>query len=194
MTKEGDPSNGYEAVASEFMRQRGEWNIGAATVRRWSRALQPGATILDVGCGHGIPLARVLIEQGFNVYGLDASLALVAAFRSRFPQAHAACGTAEASDFFGRTFDGVLAIGLVFFLDADTQGTLIRKVAQALNSGGRFLFTAPAEACSWTDVLTGRQSLSLGVDGYDAILTGAGLTVLDEYLDEGGNHYFDVRK
>ena len=194
MTKEAGPSNGYEAIASEFMRRRGESNIGAATVRRWSRALQPGATVLDVGCGHGIPLAMVLVEHGFNVYWIDASPTLIAAFHSRFPQAHVSCGAAESSDFFGRTFDGVLAIGLIFLLDADTQRKLIRKVAEALNPGGRFLFTAPRDACSWTDVMTDRPSLSLGAEGYEAILTGAGLAVLDEYLDEGENHYFDVRK
>ncbi|HWM27248.1 MAG TPA: class I SAM-dependent methyltransferase [Woeseiaceae bacterium] len=189
-----DPSNGYEAIAAEFMRRRGESNIGAATVRRWSRGLPPGATILDLGCGHGIPLAMALIEDGFNVYGVDASPTLIVAFRSRFPHAHVTCDAVEASDFFGRTFDGVLAIGLIFLLDAGTQRELIRKVAQALTPGGRFLFTAPRAACNWTDVLTGRPSLSLGAEGYEAILTGAGLAVLDEYLDEGENHYFDALK
>lgn len=189
-----DPSNGYEAIASEFMRRRGESNIGAATVRSWARTLSSGATILDLGCGHGIPFAMALIEDGFNVYGIDASPTLVSAFRSRFPHTPVTCGTVEASDFFARTFDGVLAIGLIFLLDAETQRGLIRKVAQALRLGGRFLFTAPKDACNWTDILTGRPSLSLGAEGYEAILSGAGLTVLDEYLDEGGNHYFDARK
>ena len=189
-----DPSNGYETFASEFMRRRGESSIGVATVRRWSRALQPGSTNLDLGCGHGIPLSVALIEDGFNLYGIDASPTLIAAFRSRFPHAHATCGAVEASNFFGRTFDGVLAIGLVFLLDADTQRELIRKVAQALTSGGRFLFTAPRQACTWMDILTGGRSLSLGAEVYEAILTGAGLALVDEYLDQGDNHYFDARK
>jgi len=189
-----DPSNGYEAIASEFMRRRGESNIGAATVRRWSRALPAGATILDLGCGHGVPLAMALIEDGYNVYGIDASPTLIAAFRSRFPHAHVTCGAVESSDFFARTFDGVLAVGLIFLLDADTQRDLIYKVAQALTAGGRFLFTAPSDACNWTDILAGRPSLSLGTEGYATILTDAGLAVVDEYLDEGDNHYFDARK
>ena len=187
-----DLSNGYEAIASEFMRRRGESNIGVPTVRRWSRALPSGAAILDLGCGHGVPLAMTLIEDGFNVYGIDASPTLTAAFRSRFPQAHVTCCTVESSDFFARTFDGVLAIGLIFLLDAEAQRDLIRKVAQALTAGGRFLFTAPRDACDWTDVLTGRRSLSLGVEGYEAILMDVGLAVLDEYVDEGDNHYFDA--
>ena len=189
-----DPSNGYEAVAAEFMRRRRESGIGVATVRRWSLALAPGATLLDLGCGHGVPLAMTLIDDGFNVYGIDASPTLAAAFRSRFPDTHVACEAVEGSGFFGRTFDAVLAIGLIFLLDADTQRDLIRKVAQALAPRGRFLFTSPRDACAWTDVLTGRTSLSLGADGYKAVLASAGLTLLGEYLDEGDNHYFDARR
>lgn len=193
-TTKDDPSNGYEAHASEFMRRRGESSIGVATVRRWALGLQPGAAILDLGCGHGVPLAMALIDDGFMVYGIDASATLTAAFRSRFPHAHVTCEAVERSGFFARTFDAVLAIGLIFLFDADTQRELICKIARALTPGGRFLFTAPRNACDWTDILTGRPSLSLGAENYKAILTGAGLAVLDEYLDEGGNHYFDARK
>ena len=194
MASEEDPSNGYEAFAAEFISCRGESSIGVATVRRWALALQPGATILDLGCGHGVPLAAALIDDGFIVYGVDASPTLTGAFRSGFPHAQVACEAVERSGFFTRTFDAVLAIGLIFLLEADTQRDLIRRVAEALAPGGRFLFTSPREVCTWTDVLTGRASLSLGADAYKAILASAGLTLLDEYLDEGDNHYFDARK
>lgn len=192
MTSEDDPSNGYEAVAPEFMRVRSR-QIGVATVRKWALALPPGATILDLGCGHGNPLATALTEDGFIVYGIDASPTMAAEFRSRFPHAHVTCEAVEDSAFFARTFDAVLAIGLMFLLDAATQRGLIRKVAQALTSRGRFLFTSPRQVCTWTDVLTGRTSRSLGADAYKAILASAGLTLLDEYLDEDGNHYYDAR-
>jgi 2-polyprenyl-3-methyl-5-hydroxy-6-metoxy-1,4-benzoquinol methylase len=175
------------------MRRRGESNIGVVTVRRWAHALRPGATILDLGCGHGVPLAMALIDDGFTIYGIDASETLTAAFRSRFPQARVTCEAVEGSDFFGRTFDAVIAIGLIFLLDADSQRHLIRKVAQTLTAGGHFLFTSPGKACAWTDVLTGGASLSLGADGYRAALMAAGLTLVDEYVDEGDNHYFDAR-
>lgn len=190
----GDTSNGYEAFASEFMRYRGESSIGVATVRRWALALKPGASILDLGCGHGVPIATALIDAGFIVYGIDASPTLTSTFCRRFPNAHVTCEAVEDSAFFARTFDGVLAIGLMFLLDSDAQRDLVQKVAQALTPGGRFLFTSPSQVCTWTDVLTGRASRSVGADGYKAILATAGLTLLDEYVDEGDNHYFDARK
>ena len=187
-----DASNGYEAVASKFMEQREQSSIGVATILRWAQALPPGASILDLGCGHGLPISMALINDGFIIYGIDASTTLTSAFRSRFPDAHVTCEAVEGSSFFDRTFNGVLAVGLIFLLTAEAQRDLIRRVAQVLNPGGRFLFTSPADACAWTDVLTGRQSLSLGTEDYKGVLTGAGLALLGEYLDEGENHYFDA--
>lgn len=189
-----DPSNGYEAVASEFMARREESRIGVASVREWAQTLPQGGAILDLGCGHGVPVSAILMSEGFSLYGVDASPGLTAAFRRRFPEARVACETVEDSSFFHRTFEGVVAVGLMFLLPADTQRDLIRRVALALSSGGSFLFTSPAQACTWTDVLTGRPSISLGAEVYRTTLDEAGLVLLGEYEDEGGNHYYSARK
>ncbi len=82
----------------------------------------------------------------------------------------------------------------LFLLDANRQRELIYQVPRSLSPGGRFLFTARRSACNWTDTLTGRPSLSLGAEAYEAVLTDAGLAVVDDCLDEGENHYFDTRK
>lgn len=189
----GAASNGYEAVAFEFMRRRNP-KIGVATVRSWARSLPRGASILDLGCGDGVPIGAALISAGFTVYAIDASPTLADAFRQRFPRAHVACEAVEDSRFFGRTFDGVVAVGLMFLLSAEAQRDLIRKVAEALNPGGRFLITAPVQAGTWDDALTGRESVSLGADGYGAVLAAADLDLVGEYTDEGENHYYDARK
>ena len=188
-----DSSGGYDALAREFMLRRNP-TIGVATVRRWARALPPGGAVLDLGCGHGVPISQALIQDGFAVYGVDASPAMAAAFHERLPRAHVACEAVEDSGLFGRTFDGVVAWGLLFLLAADAQVALIHRVASVLLPGGSFLFTAPEQACTWTDMLTGRQSVSLGNEGYRAVLAAAGLELLAEHQDEGGNHYYDARK
>jgi SAM-dependent methyltransferase len=185
-----DRSNGYEAAAAAFVARRSD--IGANTVRAWARALPSGAAILDLGCGHGWPNAQALLNAGFAVHGVDAAPALVAELRRRFPRVPVACESIEESGFFGRAFDGVIAIGVIFLLPATAQRALIRKVAMALRPGGRFLFSAPAEECAWIDVLTGRESLSLGARVYSGALADAELTLAGEYVDEGENHYYDA--
>ena len=156
----GDKSNGYEEVAELFMSERDSLT-GVATVRQWSRTLARGSSILDLGCGHGVPISQALMEDGFTVYGVDASASLMESFRKRFPGAHAECSAFEDSAFFRRTFDAVVAVGLMFLLHPDVQCLLIRKVKQALNSNGQFLFTSPEEKCTWQDILTKRKSVSL---------------------------------
>jgi hypothetical protein len=63
-----------------------------------------------------------------------------------------------------------------------------------LKPGARFLFTAPAQVCEWSDNSTGRLSRSLGMDTYRAVLADAHLALVAEYEDEGENHYYDAVK
>jgi 2-polyprenyl-3-methyl-5-hydroxy-6-metoxy-1,4-benzoquinol methylase len=185
-----DKSNGYEELAETFMKVRDTW-IGLSTVRQWSQILPRGCAILELGCGHGV-VSQVLIDEGFEVYGIDASAKMIEAFRKRFPDAHTKCSAVEDSEFFGRTFHGVVAVGLMFLLAPDEQVAVIPKIARALNPGGKFLFTAPTQKWTWQDILTGRESFSLGDERYRQLLHAAGLVLDGEATDEGGNHYYLV--
>ena len=113
-----DKSNGYEEIALTFISGRGRNHsgVGASVVADWSQMLPAGATVLDLGCGTGVPISQALIERGFNVHGVDASPTMVAAFRANFPNIPVDCAAVEDSDFFGQTFDGVVAWGLLFLL------------------------------------------------------------------------------
>lgn len=185
-----DGASGYELEAREFMARRTESRIGARTVRGWVEHLPDGAAVLDLGCGHGVPISQALLEEGCSVWGIDASPTLVSAFRSRFPGVEVECARVERSSFFGRTFDGVLAWGLLFLLEPETQPLVLEKIAGALGDGGRLLFTAPEQACEWVDVLTARRSTSLGAEAYTRILNDVGMDVVDRLRDEGENHYY----
>jgi SAM-dependent methyltransferase len=106
----------------------------------------------------------------------------------------AACEAAQDSAFFHRTFAGVISIGLLFLLEAEDQRKIMHKVGGALKPGGRFLFSAPHEACEWEDLLTGRRSRSLGRQDYERYLEAAGLRLMRCSSDEGGNNYFDAAR
>ncbi len=188
-----DLSEGWDGVADRFIAARSA--VGASLVRAWAADnLPPGSAIVDVGCGSGAPIAQALVDAGFSVSGVDASPRLIDAFRQRFPDARVACEPAQDSGFFGRSFDAAVAIGLVFLLAPDHQRAVIERVAKALRPGGRFLFSAPQEACEWPDMLTGRQSRSLGEPAYRALLEAADLRLIRRYADEGGNNYYDAAK
>jgi 2-polyprenyl-3-methyl-5-hydroxy-6-metoxy-1,4-benzoquinol methylase len=193
-----DRSNGYENIAAQFLARRGNApstaGIGVATIRKWARTLPPDAAVIDLGCGSGIPITQVLVTEGLNVWAVDASPSLVLAFRKNFPNTPVACEAIEDSAFFGRTFDAVIACGLMFLLSSEQQQLLLKRIASILNPYGRFLFTAPVEPVLWNDVMTGLESRSLGAEEYKRQLQFAGLSLLNEHEDEGQNHYYDAIK
>jgi len=197
MGSEADPSNGYERIAAEFLAGRGRapsTGIGARAVREWASALPHGATVIDVGCGSGIPITRELVNQGFNVYAIDASPSMVSAFRRNFPKTPVACESVQDSLFFIRRFDAVLSWGLMFLLQPEQQHHLIQRFSDILVPGGRLLFTSESKPVVWNDAMTGLESRSLGAEEYTKLLSAVGLSVIREYEDEGENHYFEAVK
>jgi SAM-dependent methyltransferase len=184
----------YELHAHTFLRERDTSNIGSIVVADWSRGLRDGANVIELACGGGYPITRVLTTAGLQVCGVDSSPSLVAQFRTRFPTIPIQCATVQETDFFGAKYDGAVAIGLLFLLSAQDQIELISRVAEILVPGGRLLFTAPEEVGAWVDVCTGVACLSLGRVVYEQRLVDAGLRVVATYTDEGSNHYYDTEK
>src|SRR5262249_33876788 len=138
------PSNGYERVAAEFLAGRGRapsTAVGAREVRDWARTLPRGAAVIDIGCGSGLPITKVLVAEGLDVCGVDASPSFVEAFRRNLPDVPVACESVEESVFFARKFDGAVSWGLMFLLRPEAQRRLIRRFADILVPGGRLLFT-----------------------------------------------------
>jgi hypothetical protein len=119
---------------------------------------------------------------------------MTAAFQTRFPSVPIECAAVEDSGFFDRTFDGVVAWGLLFLLDAETQRRLIAKIAGVLGIAGRLLFTAPRQIGSWPDAMTRQKSTSLGHDAYRNAIEADGMALVGTYLDEGENYYYSAVK
>src|SRR6267142_2695977 len=90
---ETDLSNGYEAVAAEFLAGRGRAPssaVGARPVRDWARTLPSGAAVIDLGCGSGLPITKVPVGEGLKVY-----VQMMKSARPAFASDDSAAGTAD---------------------------------------------------------------------------------------------------
>ncbi|MBI1174062.1 MAG: methyltransferase domain-containing protein [Sideroxydans sp.] len=102
---------------------RGHW-IGEAEFRLLSRLLrpQPDESVLDVGCGSGYFARRFAqLVNGGNVTGLDADHAMLAFARTRDSQSHYIEGDAQALPFPDRTFDCVVSIAALCFVENEQR-------------------------------------------------------------------------
>jgi SAM-dependent methyltransferase len=191
-----DRSNGYEAVSEEFLARRGSSGtrstaIGVKEVRKWAITLPRASSVIDLGCGPGFPITAVLVEEGLQVFGVDAAPSFVAAFQRNLPGIPIVCESVLESRLFDRAFDAVLSIGLMFLFKAEEQDRLIQRFAEILVPGGRLLFTSTAKPAVWNDAMSGLESVSLGAEEYKKLLEAAGISVTEEFEDVGENHYFD---
>ena len=192
-----DQSNGYEAISNDFLPRRGSARsigIGVREVRSWAGTLPRSGSVIDLGCGPGFPITSVLVDEGLHVFGVDAAPSLAAAFQRNLPGTPILCEAVQVSRLFDRSFDAVLAWGLMFLLKAEEQHRLVQRFAEILVPNGRLLFTSPAQPVVWKDAMTGMESVSLGAEEYRKLLGAAGISVESEYEDEGENHYFDAFK
>jgi SAM-dependent methyltransferase len=78
--------------------------------------IDPGDRVLDIGCGTGAFL-RLAADRGAEVFGLDASEALLDVARERVPGADLRVGAMEALPYPDDAFDLVTGFNSFFFAD-----------------------------------------------------------------------------
>ena len=189
-----DAGRFYEMQALKYLDVRDRSRVGGELVERWARSLPFGTPVVEIACGGGYPITQVLVDSGLAVWAIDTSPTLLRQFRLRFPTIPTQCASALDSNYFGRTFEAVISIGLMSFLREDEQLALLHRVSEILEPGGHFLFTAPVETGTWQDVATGLECWSLGRIGYTRALQHVGFRVIRTHVDEGEYNYYEAQK
>ena len=144
-----------------------------------SSHLQLGASVLDLGCGAGVPIARHFIDGGYAVTGVDAASAMIARCRERFPQAEWIEADMRGLSL-GRRFDAIIAWDSFFHLDQDEQRAMFPVFERHIEPGGVLLFTSGPEEGAKFGAMYGEDLLhaSLASDEYRSLLASTGFQVL----------------
>lgn len=189
-----DSISAYEDHADTFLQHRDASPIGINVTKRWASSLNQGSDVIEIACGGGLPVTKVLIDTGLNVWAIDSSPTLVSKFQERFPHTPVECSSALESHFFNKKYNAAISIGLIFLLNQETQISIIKRVSEILHTGGNFLFTAPLETGTWEDICTGHTCISLGQVAYENALCESGFRILGHHEDSGKNNYYEAEK
>jgi SAM-dependent methyltransferase len=135
----------YEKHAAEWDcdRQAGSWNDQIWHDRFIAR-LARGATVLDLGCGPGRPVAQHMVERGLRVTGIDSSPTMISFCRDRLPDQEWIVADMRQLAL-GRRFDGILAWDSFFHLDHDNQRRMFAIFADHASVGTVLMFNTGPE-------------------------------------------------
>ena len=158
-------------------------NLCHAPLTNWGLKLvniQDGWTMLDIGCGGGATLQRLLKRsRGAQVYGIDISEESVAKAKKvnaevLDKQVFVTLGSAEKLPYEDGKFNLVTAVETVYFWP-DLPDCL-QEVSRVLKSGGKFaiLVEVVDSDSKWTNVVEGMTAYS--PEDLKKLLDEAGLT------------------
>jgi ubiquinone/menaquinone biosynthesis C-methylase UbiE len=156
------PMSTKEAVTTAFSERANEWaanyahavppDLSMKNLRTRQRfalelieaALPRGSRILDAGCGPG-EMAAKLMMAGYEVWGVDVAGPMI-------EHARRLCGTErfqvadiERIPFPDHSFDGVVCLGVIEYLDSDTAA--LREIRRVLKPGGTAVLSTPSAIC-----------------------------------------------
>ena len=101
---------------------------------------QPGARILDVGCGTGEYIRRAN-ELGFKASGLEPAEAMRTVAINKNPGAPIVSGVATELPYPDESFDLVICIEVLRYLDQSDVQQALRELRRILRPGGTMFLT-----------------------------------------------------
>jgi SAM-dependent methyltransferase len=101
-------------------------------------AIEPGARLLDVGCGTGRWVRRYG-ALGFCAIGVDATIGMLDIARGHGTKAPLATGLAQSLPFADASFDCLSDITVVQHIPYELQLKALQEMARVLKPGGRLI-------------------------------------------------------
>jgi len=180
----------YDQIAADYEKNRSS-TIGMDYLEKFLLLLDPKesvqrkVSILDIGCGTGLPLMKRMVDFGANVTGIDISSEMIQKAKANVPGASIIEGDILTINF-EETFDGIVAWDSLFHLPLDQQEQAILKIASLLNPKGVFLFTAGSDAGELRSTMFDTEFYysSLSSQKYESILSDQNCVVIVNEIDD----------
>lgn len=172
---------GYDTVSFAYRSEEDDSDFSeyCRWIEELAELLPAGASVLDLGCGCGIPAAKQLAER-FDVTGVDFSPVQIERARRLVPNATLLCEDMTELDFPSSRFDAVVSFYAIIHVPLEEQQPLLKNIYRWLKPGGYIMATVGHSA--WT----GMETDWLGVQGGDMYWSHADSATYLQWLRQAG--------
>ena len=166
-------------------------------IERFLGCLPNGATVLDLGCGGGVPVALHAASHGFRVIGGDSSPTLISLCRSRMPDQEWIAADMR-SLALGRRFGGILAWDSFFHLTHDDQRAMFSVFAAHAAASSVLMFNAGPSHGEAIGAYRGDPLYHASLDSseYESLIAAAGFELIEHSTSnpmQGGRTFWLAR-
>ena len=142
---------GYDKISTRYRADNPEDGDYGPWLQRLLGVLPSPSSVLDMGCGCGVPVARGLVAAGIAVTGVDISDVQIQRARKLVPAGTFLRADAVDVDFPAESFDAVVCLYALIHMPLADQQLLLARMGHWLRPGGWLLATAGHHAWTGTE-------------------------------------------
>jgi len=150
-----DVPQAYDRIADKFFADRSTQLRERKYLDLTVAGLPVGASVLDLGCGTGRPIAEELVARGYVVTGVDGSAKMLEIARRNLPGMRLIHARMEDVEFAQR-FSAAIVWDSLFHVPRDQHAAIYAKLSRWIEPGGRLLLSSGGtEDTGFTSVMHG---------------------------------------
>jgi cyclopropane fatty-acyl-phospholipid synthase-like methyltransferase len=164
-------------------------------LEKLSSLLTPNSTILDIGCGAGVPVDKYFLSRGHKVIGLDISEKQIELAKRNLPNGK--FKVEDMSELKDKEYsvDAVVSFYAIFHTPRETHGDTLQKISSFLKTNGLLLITMGSS--EWE----GKENNFFGGEMYWShygkernrqLVEEAGFAILLDEIDESGREKHQI--
>ena len=137
---------GYDKIAEKYYQDRDLFK-NKKEIDDFIEQLPDDALVLDIGCGGGVPVLKLLVEKGFSAKGIDFSKGMLELAKKNVPEAELILGDVMKADFESESLDGIMSTYAVIHIHRSHHPALYLKIHNWLKQGGIMLVSTAKDEC-----------------------------------------------
>lgn len=188
-----DDMSSYDAIARVYLANRDRLKSGKY-VQQLLKQLPKNSTILDLGCGAGIPIDDVLLKAGHSVVGIDISSEQIKLARQNCPRGEFLVGDIQDLKVGDYRADAVVSFYTIFHINRAKQSQILKTIASYVDRGGWLLITMGDREFEGEHVLHGVKmwSSQYGTKKNRQMVESSGFRIIVDELDNSGGERHEI--